>query len=354
MKVLNIITVTKRLDESATGAVENVCLWLTRNVFAAHRDCRILTMERTGGSLKKATNNIRLMLKILFRLLKKEDLLFIYPTIPLYPATSSKKYCIAAAYYKLLRSVKGKARIFTYIIDLPKEQEESFGLEKIKIDKKKLLQFEDMLFSMSDKVIAASGGFKELLVIRGCSYKEKIDVVLVALKVKAESIKTEEPIRIFYSGELTREFEKKMIKNTAESLQGAKLIICGRNGEWLKEVKNAEYMGYVDTKTHDEIAKSCDFAIVCYPNEGYYKYVTPSKLCTYIGLELPILAIKTDTIASLFDEYQIGKCVSSEVFVEAVSKWCTDKIFLQYKDVYKELDFYEKTIEKLSSILKSE
>jgi len=352
MKVLNIVTVTKRPDESVTGAVENSCLWITRNAFTAQKTCRIVNMpSRGGGRLKKATNNIRLMLKILFRLLKNEDVLFIYPAIPLYPATSSKKYCIAVAYYKLLRSVKGKARIFTYIIDLPKEQEESFGLKRIKIDKEKLLKFEDMLFSMSDKVIAASSGFKELLIMRGCTYKDNIKVVPVALKVEAEWHNTERKTRIFYSGELTREFEKNMIKNTAESLQDAKLIICGRNGEWLKEVKNAEYMGYVDTKTHDEIAKSCDFAIVCYPNEGYYKYVTPSKLCTYMGLELPILAIKTDTIAELFDEYKIGDCVSAESFTESVSRWCADKTYLEYKKSYENMDFYEKTIEKLGCVL---
>ena len=354
MKVLNIVTVTKSLDESVTGAVENVCLWMTRNIFAAYKDCRIVTMpDRSGGILKKAMRNIGVMLKLFFRLLKNEDVLFIYQTLPLYPGTSDKKYRLAMAYYRLLRAVKGKSKIFTYIMDLPIEQDESFGLKKIKIDKEKLLKFEDMIFSMSDKVIAASSGFKELIVMRGCPYADGIEVVPVALKVEAKSRKTEDITRIFYSGELTREFEKNMIKNTAKALKGAKLVICGRCGEWITEEKleNAEYMGYVDTKTHDEIAKSCDFAIICYPNTGYYKYVTPSKLCTYMGLELPILSIKTDTISELLKEYAVGECVEAEDFVGCVSKWCTDKKFLEYKTSYKELDFYETTIEKLRRVL---
>lgn len=354
IKVLNIVTVTKSLDESVTGAVENVCLWMTRNTFAAYKDCRIVTMpERNGGACKKAMRNIRFMLKLFFRLLKNEDLLFIYPTLPLYPGTSDKKYRLAMAYYRILRAVKGKSGIFTYILDLPKEQEESFGLHRIKIDKEKLLKFEDRLFSMSDKVIAASSGFKELLVMRGCSYADNIAVVPVALKVDAKSQKKEDITRIFYSGELTRDFEKNMIKNTAKALTDAKLVICGRCGEWITEEKlpNAEYMGYVDTKTHDDIAKSCDFAIICYPNNGYYKYVTPSKLCTYIGLELPILSIKTDTIYGLLKEYKVGECVEAEAFVACVSKWCTDKTFLEYKNSYKELDFYENNIEKLRRVL---
>lgn len=354
MKVLNVVTVTKRLDESVTGAVENVCLWMTRNIFAAHEDCRIVTMpEKGAGACKKVVQNVRVMLKILFLILKNEDVVFIYPTLPLYPATSDIKYRLATAYYRLLRAVKGKSRIFTYILDLPKEQEESFGLKRIKINKDKLLEFEDMLFSMSDKVIAASSGFKELVVMRGYSYAESIEVVPVALKVEADSRKEEEKIRIFYSGELTRSFEKNTIKKIAETLTDAKLVICGRNGEWINDEKliNAEYMGYVDTKTHDRIAKSCDFAIVCYPNEGYYKYVTPSKLCTYIGLALPILSIKTDTISEFFEEYKVGECVEAEDFVECVSKWCADKTFLDYENSYKELDFYEVTIEKLRRVL---
>ena len=352
--MLNVVTVTKSLDESVTGAVENVCLWMTRNTFAAHKNCRIVTMpDRCGGACKKAVRNIRVMLKLFFRLLKNEDMLFIYPTLPLYPGTSKQKYRLARAYYRILRAVKGKSRIFTYILDLPKEQEESFGLEKIKIDKEKLLKFEDMLFSMSDKVIAASSGFKELLVMRGCSYADNIEVVPVALKVDAESRKKEEITRVFYSGELTREFEKNMIKSTAKALTGAKLVICGRCGEWITEEKleNAEYVGYVDTKTHDEIAKSCDFAIICYPNTGYYKYVTPSKLCTYIGLELPILSIKTDAIYGILKEYKVGECVEAEDFVACASRWYKDKTFLEYKKAYKELDFYESNIEKLRRIL---
>ena len=302
MKVLNIVTVTKSLDESVTGAIENSSLWITRNAFAAYKDCRILTMPERGGSvLKKAMRNIGFMHRLFFRILKNEDVLFIYPTIPLYPGTSYKKYSLATAYYRLLRAVKGKSRIFTYILDLPKEQDESFGLNRIKIDKEKLFKFEGMLFLMSDKVISVSSGFKELIAMRDRPYADSIEVVPVALKIDEKSRKTEATTRIFYSGELTREFEKNMIKNTAKALKGAKLVICGRCGEWITEEKleNAEYMGYVDTKTHDEIAKSCDFAIICYPNTSYYKYVMPSKLLTYMGLELPILSIETDTISAL-------------------------------------------------------
>ena len=354
--MLNIVTVTKRLDESVTGAVENVCLWITRNTFAAKDDCRIVSLpEKNLKTFKKLIKNIGLLIKILSLTIKNEDLMFIYPSIPIYPATSEKKYYLATAYYRILRAVKGKSRIFTYLIDLPKEQEESFGIQRINIDKKKLLKFEDMLFSMSDVVIAASSGFKTLLLERGCSYGEKIDVLPVALRIKAKNTSSDgEKIRIFYSGELEREYEKNMLKAIAHSLTDAELIICGRSGDWINDEKlvNAEYKGYVDTNTHDEIAKSCDFAIVCYPNNGYYKYVTPSKLCTYMGLELPVLSVKNDTISKLLDEYEIGECVEAQDFPERVLDWCDNKIFSDYKAAYNELDFYENCIEKLRNILK--
>lgn len=356
MKMLNIVTVTRSLDESVTGAVENVCLWLTRNTFEARNDCRIVSLPEKGLKLfKKLTKNIGLLIRILFLTIKNEDLMFIYPSIPIYPATSGVKYLFAAAYYRILRAVKGKSRIYTYLIDLPKEQEESFGLERIKIDKKKLLKFEDMLFSASDTVIAASSGFKALLLERGCGYADKVEVVPVALRIKAGNTASEgEGIRIFYSGELEREYEKNMLKTIARSLTGATLVICGRSGEWINDEKlvNAEYMGYVDTTTHDEIAKSCDFAIVCYPNSGYYKYVTPSKLCTYMGLELPVLSVKNDTISKLLDEYKVGECVEADDFPKRVIDWCDNKIFSDYKAAYDELDFYETCIERLRNILK--
>ena len=355
-KMLNVVTVIKKLNESVTGAVENTSLWITRNAFLASGQSRIINMPRSKiGFFKKSVQNICMLFKVFFAVLKNEDILFIYPAIPLYPATSYKKYCIATDYYRLIRAVKGKARIFTYVIDLPKEQEESFGYSRIKIDKDKLLDFEDMLFSMSDKIIAVSSGFKTLLSMRCKGYENKTEILPVMLKAQKREDKKGEKTKIFYSGELERKFEKNMIRKISESLtDNEEFVILGRCGEWINEEKLAHtrYLGYVDTNTHDEIAKGCDFAVICYPNTGYYKYVTPSKLGTYMRFSLPVLAIKNDTISQFFDDCKIGECVDEEEFIDIFKSWCRDSKFLNYKSAYDKYDFYGTNIQNFKNILK--
>ena len=353
--MIRIISPTEE-NKKNIGAVAFVCSNIVKCIKKVRSDSVCYTFA-SGNKIVQLLKSFLALVKAFFWLVKGDTVAFIYPTIPMYPATSELKYCVANALYRLLFAVKKKrGKILFIIIDLPKEQEESFNLKHIQIPYDKFLGFENRILSESSKVIYFSEGFKLLAEKRGIELASDSVVCSVGyIEPKKKTKKDNQVTKVFYSGELTRDYEKSKLTEICNNLtEKEELIICGRNGEWLKDLSkpNVHYMGYVDSQKHDEIAAQCDFGLVMYPDEGYYRYVTPSKLNAYISLKLPVLAISNLTLEGVFAKYSIGQCVGEKDLVSAFREWCDKKTFGNYAKIYSEEDFYSAFLSSFENALK--
>lgn len=350
--MLRIISPIK-IDDNNIGAVAFVCKNIAKSIKEAYPDSIVYSFssESIVGQILK---NILILIQACVWLLRGDKVAFIYPTIPLYPATSNLKYYAATLLYKLLFAVNRRCsgKLFLIIIDLPKEQEESFNIKKIKISYDKFLEFENRFIIEASKIIFFSEGFKTLVERRNLKASLECAVCSIGYKpqLKMKKDKACQTTKIFYSGELTRSYEKNKLLEVCNSLSdNEELIVCGRNGEWLNELNkpNICYKGYVDSKKHDEIAEECDFGLIMYPDTGYYRYVTPSKLNVYISLNLPVLAITNLTLKKLFETYKVGKCVSEAEFLSTFRKWCDEKEYRDYQRIYEETDFHTQFLDSI-------
>ena len=332
-------------SENNIGAVAFVCENISKSIKEAVPGSVSYSFF-SKNKIVQLFKNILLLLCSYAWLLNGDSVVFIYPTIPLYPATSTIKYYISSMFYKLMYAIKkiSKGSMVLVIIDLPKEQEESFNTNKIKITYDRFLKFENGLIKAASKIIYFSAGFKHLLEKRNLGLTSKSAVCSIGYTKHQPPQNTKnQNTTIFYSGELSRDYEKSKLMEICNCITGnERLIICGKNGEWLNELNNPKvcYKGFVDFKTHDEIASKCDFGLVMYPDTGYYKYVTPSKLNAYISLSIPVLAISNMTLKTIFDAHDIGQCVKEQDFVLTFKKWCDEKIYLRYKKLYTETDYH--------------
>lgn len=333
-------------NSKKVGAVAFVCSNIVKCIKKVRSDSVCYAFS-SGNKIMQLLKSIFVLLEANIWLLKGDTVAFMYPTIPMYPGTSNIKYYIATMLYKLLFVAKkaNKGKILFIVIDLPKEQEESFNLKRIKITYDKFLKFENRFLVDSSKVIYFSEGFKILAEKRGLKSTSESIVCSVGYiePARVEKKKDEGITSIFYSGELTRDYEKSKLTEICNSLtDNEELIVCGRNGEWLNDFgnKKVHYMGYVDTEKHDQIASQCDFGLVMYPDTGYYRYVTPSKMNAYISLSLPVLAITNLTLKTVFEKYDIGQCVSEKEIIPTFREWCDKRLYLNYQKIYNEVDFY--------------
>ncbi len=331
-------------DENRAGAVAFTCSRIARSIKEAFSD----SLSYAFSSENKAVQllkSIYLIFKTYIWLLKGDIVAFIYPTIPLYPATSRIKYHISSLFYKIMFKIKkiSGGKLVFIIIDLPKEQEESFNTKHIQISYDKFLKFENRIIEEASKIIYYSEGFKKLIEDREINSNAESFVCSVGYAPQGIPKGDGKPTKIFYSGELTRSYEKNKLLEICNCLtENEELIVCGKNGEWLNELKNGRvsYKGYVDSKKHDEIAGQCDFGLIVYPDEGYYRYVTPAKLNVYISLGLPVLAISNLTIKKVFETFKAGESVSEEEFIPTFRKWCDEKLYRDYRKVYNEVDYH--------------
>lgn len=352
--MIRIISPVKE-TESNVGAVAFTCASLARSIMQAFPGGRTYAFA-SGGRATGVWHSVCLLCRMLWWLCRGDTVVLIYPTIPLYPATSRVKYWVSSAIYGLILLVRKltRGKIALVIIDLPKEQEESFGLKKIRIGYDAFLRFENRLLTSVDKILYCSHGFKELVDARGLSQMADDAVCAVGYAEKKNVVKNNTVTRVFYSGELTRDYEKSKLLEICNTLtDGVELVVCGRNGEWLNALNNPHicYKGYVDANTHDEIAAQCDFGLIVYPDSGYYQYVTPAKLNAYISMCLPVLAISNRTLRKVFTSYPIGRCVDEKDFLTVFKEWCDSKTYLEYQKNYETEDYPARFVQDIQNAL---
>ena len=337
-----------QVNGSHVGAVAFVCANMARSITRAFPDSKTYVFS-SGGKVARLWRSISLVWRMLWWLCCGDTIVWMYPTILLYPAMSYLKYWVASAAYGLIwflhKHTRGKLALV--ILDMPKEQEESFGLKRIRISYDRFLRFENRLLTSVDKIVYCSRGFQELVDARGLSLTEDVAVCAIGYAEKKNIERSNTITRVFYSGELTREYEKNKLLEICNVLTDQEeLVVCGRNGAWLNELNNPHvcYKGYVDARTHDAIAAQCDFGLIVYPDSGYYQYVTPSKLNAYVSMGLPALAIANRTLRDVFANYRVGQCVEEEEFLTVFKQWCSDKTYRAYQAYYDAEDYYARYV----------
>lgn len=304
--------------------------------------------KRENSMINLITKNFMLLFNIVKLVSQNQDLVFIYPTIPLAPTTKQWKYFIACAYYRLVFCIKSnsKSKFIIHILDFPVEQDVGLGISNVKIKHSLLKNFERRFISEFDIIITYSAGFNKILLDTCPGVDNKIVQYTCLSLVEGEKKKIELDdsikllinkfdVKIFYSGDLSREYEKNMLIDLFKRVDdNTCVILCGNNGDWIRErvrKENIYYVGFVDSFKHDLIAKSCDFGVLLYPNTGYYKITPTTKLSSYVNNCLPIIAIRTETNEKIIERYQIGMCTDENNVVDLILNWCKTKKYSQFK-----------------------
>lgn len=292
-----------------------------------------------GGMLKTAAKILKDIAQLLS--LRCRVKLFFYPTIPLYPCTESKlltAWIVYPVMFALGRVFGIKTAAF--LIDMPVEQSNTLQKEPKPLTpfQKRFKRFEKYFIGRLD-LLFDQGRFSALhdipqskvayLRFTPCRANNECEPCARIDK---------ERVNIFYSGDMTREYEDGFLKKLLSSVDfagiGAALYICGDANESLKEAfertDNVFYLGYITNEQCNYMAQQCDFGLMIYPSFGYYNYCSSTKFVTYAANGLPILSLDAVAIKENIEHWRVGEAVSEEHFESRLLHWITEKRFLEY------------------------
>lgn len=337
--------------EVPKGAVETCNYSIIDDFVRKGYEPDVFRIPNNPSKIIRLIDNANLMFRMLISYLIYEIVVLIYPTIPFAPTTSRMKFHFSLQVYRVfLNNIsRYKRTLLLYILDYPSEQDEGLNISHVRIEPGFLDRFESELISKADYIVTFSDLFTKLTEMKQRNSRIKRILQMEFSPIKRFSTKRlsefeKEIIRyigqyrcaIFYSGELSREYEKRKLIEIFPKLDNdTAMILCGGNGEWITDgfpSKNIRYIGYINSESHDAIAEKCSYGVILYPNRGYYRLTPTSKLTTYINAHLPVLAIETDTNSPIFKNNDIGECVKEEKIVERLCEWCKDETYSKYKD----------------------
>jgi len=291
----------------------------------------------TGNVVKKGIKICADILNLLNIFCKHK--IFFYPTIPLYPSRRSKEK-LAGVVYEAINVIDSFFRIkhTVIIMDMPIEQAEDLNIYKVCEEQRQAVKnIERKLLGKADYIIDI-GNFTQLCPpLSGQIIKTGFCPCLLHSDniIKKD---TNGKVKIFYAGDLRREYEKQFIITLIDNIDfcelSAEFHICGSaDGEFdrcCKQRQEIYYYGFVQNNECNRLARQCDFAIMIYPNEGYYNYVSAAKTITYVQNGLPVLAIDSVTIKENIERFKIGEAVSSRDFTDELVKWINNREYLNF------------------------
>lgn len=263
---------------------------------------------------------------------------FFYPTVPVFPISKSK-WKLTKPVYNLMNRIDKvfKIKRTVFLMDMPVEQGNDLKISFHNDEKSKIVKsFEKMLTENADYIVDP-GNYSALCPENNAKIiKTRFSPCKIECNCKKK--KADEKIHIFYAGDMRREYEENIICDLIEKTDFGKydahMHICGycnpKLAELIKNKENMKYYGYVSNDECNEIARQCDFAVMIYPNLGYYNYVSTTKFVTYIGCELPILSVNAQMIKENIEYFGVGEAVSKEEFQENIEKWLSEKRYSCY------------------------
>ena len=277
----------------------------------------ILHLKSRGG-LYDGTANLLRLLYFLKAGEGLDKLLMFYPDFPLFHPPRQLKVPLVCMVLQGVRTLlrKTKAKFYLDIVDLPRWQSKDLGYQ-LKMAPLPLKSMEKEILSLADYVVLPSQSLAQLLLDEGLVAKEKVKILPNGLPRKdLESLnkKAAGKPSFFYAGDLSLE-RKRNIRSlvdsfVSESGAGQVLHLCGEGGQWLWEgdyPAKVRYHGHLAEEACLELARSCDFGLIPYPEDDYYQWCFPSKLGLYLNAGLAVLSSELKETKRLIDQLQIGE-----------------------------------------------
>jgi hypothetical protein len=141
------------------------------------------------------------------------------------------------------------------------------------------------------------------------------------------------PISILYAGDLSRGFDVDFLEDILKNLDNSvRLLVAGYGlneslEKRLRKFQNFCFLGQLDSKALDKVARECQFGLIVYPPEHlYYNIVPLSKSSFYIANGLTIISTNLRRIKKLNDKYDFGYLLEKEEVLQFIRNLSTKQI----------------------------
>ena len=213
---------------------------------------------------------------------------------------------------------------------------------KLGIDDALLGKFEEELFGFADEIWACSYSIARHLVDTYALPTERVRVVLNGgFRLSASAHEPAVPasdgeFRFFYAGDLARVWRgtEIMLDGFVGSVTdpSARLVICGANGEWIKDEYSDPRIVNLGVLPSDEIVawgRTCKVGLIPQPESGYYHMAFPTKLGLYLTLGMPIITTRAEEAAGFVERHGVGLVASADRFGEYLNQVVSDPALLE-------------------------
>ena len=259
---------------------------------------------------------------------KFDQLILFYPDVPFFHPPHKLK---ALHFLTFLRVAKRACRqrgaeLLVDVVDLPRWQAPCLGYT-LRISASFLRKIEKEIFSAADRLILPSQSLLNLLAEDLSLNEGKMFVLPNGLPWEDHQDLQEvegEPA-FFYAGDLSlsrsRGIDELVDGFFKKAPEEAVLHLCGEGGDWLHgravvrdDHPKLVYHGHLDQRSCLSLARSCDFALIPYPEDDYFQVCFPSKLGLYISAGLPVLSTNLKETRKVLEEWKIGEARSFDNF----------------------------------------
>jgi len=264
----------------------------------------------TQGRWSRVPLELHRLLGFIRRAPRGSSLVFFYPDFPFFHPPSRLKLPLCTLLLRLIWRAGRKLRTHLDVVDLPRWQCRSLGYT-LRLDEVRLRQIEANMFASFQRVTLPSASMAKLVEDDLGISCEKL--VVLPNGLPARDFERGKPLEgspsYVYAGDLSRKEERSLgwlIELFLEHASpDARLHLCGPGGDWLHH-ERVVYHGNLAESAALELVSRADFALVPYPEEGYYHLCFPSKLGLYVAAATPIVTTNITEAARFVSDTGVG------------------------------------------------